>query len=257
VAWRLGLRVSCAAAAAGLAGAALTWLGPEPPVGPAAGATAAGLAVLVLPRLGWLAMVGTLLAWLAATAPGVALLVAVAAAPVPVLLPRRGIAWSAAAAAPLLGVIGLAGAWPAVAGQARGWRARAALGALGGLWLVLAEALTAHRLLSGQTRDVLAARAWDDSALDAARDVLGPLLSGGTLAIAALWALAAVLLPLLVRGRSAALDVVAAAGWAAALAASTQALCEALVLDPPRGLVAGALAAGALAVGARAARGRA
>jgi hypothetical protein len=257
VAWRVGVRAPCAAAAAGLAGAALAWLGPEPPIGPAAGATAAGLVVLVLPRLGWLAMVGTVLAWLAATAPGVALLVAVAAAPVPVLLPRRGIAWSAAAAAPLLGVVGLAGAWPALAGQARGWRSRAALGALGGLWLVLAEALTSQRLLAGQPRDVLAARAWDGSALDAASTALAPLVSGGTLAIAGLWALAAALLPVLVRGRSAALDLVAAAGWAAALAAATQALCEALVLDPPRGLIAGALAAGAVAVGARAARGRA
>jgi hypothetical protein len=257
VARRLGMRVPGAAAAAGLAGAALAWLGPEPPLGPAAGATAAGLAVLVLPRLGWLAMVATLLAWLAATAPGIALLVAVAAAPVPVLLPRRGIAWSAAAVAPLLGVVGLAGAWPALAGQPRGWRTRAALGALGGLWLVLAEALTSHRLLAGQPRDVLAARAWDGSAVDAARVALAPLLSGGTLAIALLWALAAALLPVLVRGRSAALDLVAAAGWAAALAASTKALADALVLDAPRGLVAGALAAGALAVGARAARGRA
>ena len=85
-----------------------------------------------------------------------------------------------------------------------------------------------------------------------------PIWSGGTLAIAALWALAAALLPLLVRGRSAALDLVAAAGWAAALAAATQALIgKALMLDPPRGLVAGALVAGAVAVGARAARGRA
>ena len=68
--------------------------------------------------------------------------------------------------------------------------------------------------------------------------------AGGGLGLAALWALAAVLLPLLVRGRSAALDLVGVAGWAAALAAATQALSEALVLDPPRGLVAGALAGG-------------
>ena len=57
------------------------------------------------------------------------------------------------------------------------------------------------------------------------------------------WALGAAVLPLLVRGRSAALDLVATAGWAAALAAGTGALGEALMLDPPRGLVAGALAA--------------
>jgi hypothetical protein len=199
----------------------------------------------------------TLLTWLAATAPGIALLVLIAAAPVPFVLPRRGAAWSAAAGAPLLGAIGLAGAWPAIAGQARSLPARAALGALGGLWLVLAEALTSDRLLFGQPRDVLAAPAWDSSIVDAARDALVPIWSGGTLAIAALWALAAAVLPLLVRGRSAAIDLVATAGWAAALAAATGALSEALMLDQPRGLVTGAVVAGAIAVGARAARGRA
>ena len=180
---------------------------------------------------------------------------ALAVAPVPLLLSWRGATWSLPAVAPLLGVAGLAGAWPALAGQARDWWTRAALGALGGLWLVLAEALASERLLFGQPRDVLAAGAWEESALDAARDALAPLLTGGTLAIAALWALAAALLPVLVRGRSAAIDLVAAAGWAAALAAATQALGEALVLDAPRGLVVGALVAGAIAVGARAVRG--
>ena len=214
-------RAAAAAAAAALTAAALAWLGPQPPVSAAAGSLAAGAVVLLLPRLGWLAMVLTLLAWLTVTAPGIALLVAIAAAPVPFLMPRRGDAWSLPALAPALGVIGLAGAWPALAGQARSWPARAALGALGGLWLVLAEALTSERLLFGQPRDVLALPAWDSSGIDAARDALVPIWSGGTLAIAVLWALAAALLPVLVRGRSAALDLVAAAGWAAALAAAT------------------------------------
>ncbi|MEJ7796987.1 MAG: serine/threonine-protein kinase [Solirubrobacteraceae bacterium] len=255
--WRLGMRMPGAAAAALLAGGALEWLGPQPPVGPVGGAATTALAVLVLPRLGWLAMVAALLAWLAMTAPGVALLILFAAVPVVLLLPRQGVAWSLPATAPLLGVVGLAGAWPALAGQAGRWSARAALGALGGLWLVLAEALTSARLLTGQPRDVLAVGSWEGSALDAARDALAPLLSGGTLAIAALWALAAVLLPLLVRGRSAALDLVGVVGWAATLAACTQALSQALVLDASRGLVAGALAAGVVALAARAARGRA
>jgi serine/threonine protein kinase len=253
---RWPLRAATAVGAAGLGAAALAWLGPAPPVTPAAGSLAAFAAVLLLPRLGWLAMVVGLLAWLATTAPGIALLVVVAAGPVPLLLPRRGVAWSLPAGAPLLGAAGLAGAWPAIAGQARTWPARAALGALGGLWLVLAEALTGERLLFGQPRDVLARGAWDGSAVDAVRDALIPLQAGGTLAIAALWALAAAVLPLLVRGRSAALDLVATAGWAAALAAATGALGEALMLDAPRGLVVGALAAGAVAVGARAVRGR-
>jgi hypothetical protein len=256
VARRLRLRVPAAAAAGALAGGALAWLGPAPPVQPAIAAIVAGLAVLVLPRLGWIAMAGWLLVWLAATDPGIALLVFVAAAPVPLLLPRKGVAWSLPAAAPLLGLAGLAGAWPAIAGQARGLTARASLGALGGLWLVLAETLTGERLLTGQPRDVLAAGAWHGSVLDAGGDALAPLLSGGTLAIAALWALAAAVLPLLVRGRSPALDLVAATGWAATLAAATQAIAQGLVLEAPRGLVAGALASAAIAVGARAARGR-
>ncbi len=254
---RWHLRAGAALGAAGLTAAALGWLGPEPPVSAAAGSLAAGATVLLLPRLGWLAMVATLLAWLAVTAPGVALVVVIAAAPVPFLMPRRGFAWSLPAAAPALGVLGLAGAWPALAGQARTWPARAALGALGGLWLVLAEALTSERLLFGQPRDVLALGAWDGSAVDASRDALVPIWAGGTLAIAALWALFAVLLPLLVRGRSAAVDLVATAAWAAALATSTRALSEALMLEPPRGAVVGAVVAGAVAVGARAARGRA
>jgi hypothetical protein len=49
---------------------------------------------------------------------------------------------------------------------------------------------------------------------------------------------------------------VATAGWAAALAAATSALGEALMLEPPRGLVAGSLLAGVVAIGARALRGR-
>ena len=86
---------------------------------------------------------------------------------------------------------------------------------------------------------------------------LWPMLAGGALSLAVLWALAAIVLPVLVRGRSAALDLVGVAGWAATVAAGTQALSEALVLDPPRGLVLGAVAGGVIAVAARAVRGRA
>jgi len=250
-------RLGAAVAAAALAAAALAWLGPEPPLQALVGACVAGAAVLLLPRLGWLLVVAALLGWLAVAAPGVALLVALSAAPVPVLLVRRGTAWSLSALAPLLGVAGLAGAWPSLAGQAARWPARAALGALGGWWLALAEALTSERLLAGPAPGVAPRDAWEGSTLDAAREALWPLLSAGALAFAVLWALAAMLLPLLVRGRSAALDLIGAAAWAATLAAATQALAEALLLDPPRGLVAGALGAGVIAVAARAVRGRA
>jgi hypothetical protein len=134
---------------------------------------------------------------------------------------------------------------------------RAALGGLGGWWLALGELLTSERLVFGAAPDALPRSEWEGSAVEAMQHALWPMLAGGALGLVVLWALAAVLLPVLVRGRSAALDIVAVTGWAAALAAATQALSEALVLDPPRGLVAGALAGGVVAVAARAARGRA
>ncbi len=248
-------RVIAAVAAAALTGAALALLGPAPPMAPAAAAALAAAAVLLLPRIGWLLTAAAVLIWLAVPAPGIALLAACALAPVPVLLARRGPLWSLPAAAPLLGVIGLAGAWPALAGQAARWPARAALGALGGWWVGLAEALTSERLVLGAPREVLGRTLWQPSALEASQHALWPLVAGGGLGLAALWALAAVALPLLVRGRSAALDLVGVAAWAAALAAATQALSEALVLQAPRGLVAGAIAGGAIAVAARAVRG--
>jgi hypothetical protein len=250
-------RILAAGAAAGLGAAALAWLGPQPPLQPAAGAAIAAAAVLLLPRIGWLLVAAALLAWLAVPAPGVALLVALAVVPIPPLLIRRGTVWSLPALAPLLGLAGLAGAWPALAGQSSRWQVRAALGALGGWWIALGEVLTSDRLLFGAAREVRPPAAWEDSAVAATQHALWPMLAGGALALAVLWALAAMLLPLLVRGRSAALDLVGVAAWSASLAAATQALSEALVLDPPRGLVPGALAAAVIAVAARAVRGRA
>jgi hypothetical protein len=252
----LPARAAAAAAAAALVAAALAWLGPQPPLQAPAGAGIAAAAVFLLPRLGWLLAAAALLAWLAVAAPGIALLVGLALAPVPLLLPRRGTAWSLPALAPLLGIAGLAGAWPALAGQAARWPARAALGGLGGWWLALAEALTSGRLLSGPADGILPRAAWEGSATDMARDALWPLLSAGALALALLWALAAMLLPVVVRGRSSALDLVGAAAWTATLAAATQALAEALLLDPPRGLVTSAVLAGVIAVAACATRAR-
>jgi hypothetical protein len=244
-------------AAGVLAGCALAYLGPEPPLEASAGGLAAAVAVAVLPRLGWLLAAGALLAWLAGAAAGLALLVALAAAPVAPLLWRDGVTWSLPAIAPALGAAGLAGAWPALAGQPARWTTRAALGALGYWWLALTEAVTSDRLLLGSTRDTLPRAAWEADALDAARDAVWPLLSSGALAVAALWAVGAALLPVLVRGRSAAADVVGAALWAATLAAGTQAVAEALVAPAPRGLALAAVLAGAVAVAARALRGRA
>jgi hypothetical protein len=249
------LLAGCGAAA--LSAPALASLGPQPPFQPAAAAAIAAAVVFALPRLGWLLVAAALVAWLAVPVPGVALIVAVAVVPVAPLLARRGTVWSLPAAAPLLGAFGLAGAWPALAGQPSRWQVRAALGGLGGWWLALGELLTSDRLVFGPAAGAQARPAWEGSAVEAMQHALWPLLAGGGLGLVVLWALAAILLPVLVRGRSAALDLIAVTGWAATLAAATQALSEALVLDPSRGLVAGAILGGAVAVAARAVRGRA
>jgi eukaryotic-like serine/threonine-protein kinase len=237
-------RVLAAVAAGGLAAGGVAWLTPRAgmQVSPAAAAAAAAAAVLVLPRLGWIAMVAALAAW--SGGPTAAVL-GLAAAPTVVLLRRSGGLWSLPAGAPLLGVVGLAGAWPALAGQAaRPWH-RAALGALGCWWLMLAEILSGERLALG---------APPDAALSGTH--LLPLLTTGALVLAALWAAGAVLLPLLVRGRALAADVVAATTWAAGLGSATQAVAGALSWQPAmRGVVASAVVAGGLAVVAVASRG--
>ena len=74
---------------------------------------------------------------LAIEQPDAAVVAAAAALPVPLLLYRRGTAWSVPALAPALGLATLAGAYPALAGRARGWFTRAALGALGAWWVLL------------------------------------------------------------------------------------------------------------------------
>jgi len=226
------------------------------PVVPAA----AALAVALLPRLGWLASLAGIVLWLAVGGhAGLATVVAAAALPCPVLLRRGGPAWSAPALAAALGLIGLAGAYPALAGQSGGWVRRAALGGLGFWWLSLAEAVRGTRLWLGSPPSVSPAAAWDSSPAAAALHLLGPVLTVSVLAGAGVWALAAAALPWLVRGRSFGLDAVGAVGWASATVVAILALPEPLRGPAgaawPRGLLVGAALGAALAVGARALRG--
>ncbi len=125
--------------------------------------------------------------------------------------------WLTAALAPALGAVGLAGAFPALAGQRARLAERAALGALGYWWLILAEPLLDRRLWLGVPAGTPARAVWEGSLSSAATHVVGPSLGLGVLYGAAVWALAAVLLPWVVRGRSAVLDVVAASAWSVAL----------------------------------------
>jgi eukaryotic-like serine/threonine-protein kinase len=250
-------RAAAATAAAGLTYAAVTSLGVHCAVRPAVAAGAAGLAVALVPRLGWLLGALALFLWLAGPAPGIAVLVACVVVPTLILLRRApGAPLWIPALAPLLGAVGLAGIYPALAGQARHWSHRAALGALGLWWLVLAELLTGDKLLLGVPPGARPSSAWRASAPDAWHHALAPLASSGVLALAAVWAAFAALLPMLVRGRSLGSDVVLATMWAAGLAGATQAIARTVSGVPdPYGLVAGGLGAGLIALLCAASRG--
>ena len=172
---------------------------------------------------------------------------------------RPGPAWAAPALAPLLGLAGLAGAYPALAGQFAAWPRRAAVGALGYWWLVLAEPVLARRLWLGPPSGVPARAAWEASVSGAADHLIAPLLTVGVLLGALLWAAGAAVLPWIVRGRHAGVDVVAATVWTAALASAAPVIARGGLAPAggptPRGLVLGSLLGGLFVVTARAARG--
>jgi eukaryotic-like serine/threonine-protein kinase len=220
---------------------------------------------LPLPRAMWVGCVIALAAWQVASArPGVALLLLAATAPLLLMGPRPGIGWLTAGLAPVLGLVGLAGAYPALAGQASRWSRRAALGALGYWWLVLAELLLASgahgtRLWLGPPAGVPPRAVWEGSLDSVAIHVIGPALTTGLVFGAALWAAAAVVLPLIVRGSSAIRDTLAAVVWSMALLTATPyfdaGLSAGAVLPQPRGAILGVIAGAAIAVAGRALRG--
>jgi hypothetical protein len=220
---------------------------------------------LVLPRALWLICILLLAGWqVSAGRPGVALLVLSALLPPLLLLSQRrsgrvGAGWLGCVLAPVLGLAGLAGAFPALAGQAESWRERAIYGALGYWWLLLAEALLGRHLWLPEPAGVPSRAVWEGSISSTGSHVIGPLLSLGVLLGALLWACSSLVLPWLVRGRSAVLDVVAATVWSAALVAVTPALDSGLsaqaVHPSPHGAILGAILGGMVAVAARALRG--
>ncbi len=219
--------VGAAGAAAFAAWTAERLLAPSP-VPPAAAALLAGAAVLFLPRLGWLALAGTLTAGAAARGhPGAALVIALAALLPVLLLPTRPTAWPLPAAAPALGLIGLAGAWPALAARAgrAGPVQRAALGAIGWVWLLLAgAALGRGRVLYlPHVPGVPPPAAWIGSLPQTTGHLLAALGSSGVLAPGAVWALAAMTAPWLVRGRTPALDIARVLAWSALVVGATPA----------------------------------
>jgi eukaryotic-like serine/threonine-protein kinase len=181
----------------------------------------AGLLTLLWSRVGYLLGAAGLVAWLAGPAarPGAALVVAVLAFPPALLLSGRTPALTLAAASPLLGFAAAAPIYPALAGLAGRARDRLVLGAAGYVWVALAESITNRKLLFGS--DHAAPPGWQQSAGETARHLLLPLATDPTFLFGlTLWSLGALALGLVVRGRNAALDLLGAMLWAAALVAA-------------------------------------
>ncbi len=259
---RSGRNVALAALATGaLAAGVIAYLpasaGSAGSAGGVAVALGAGLAAfvaIVLPQ-GFLVAITGVAVWLAATGRGgLAALLLAAALPAVALL-RRGALRCVPALAVALGLVGLAVAYPALAGQAARPRDRAVLGGLGYWWLVLAEVAAARRLWLGAPAAAWRPDAFAGSLTTTATHALAPLLTLQTAAGVAVWGAGALTLPWALRGASAALDAARAIVWALAVALGSYVAAGALAATSsggtPRGWVLGALAAAAIAVIAR------
>jgi hypothetical protein len=122
--------------------------------------------------------------------------------------------------APLLGLVGLAPAFVAVAGLARTMPRRAGLGAAGALWLSAAEAVAGDRFLYAAPAAVPDPSLWTGSIAAAATEALPPFVTTMALAPALVWAAFACLFPMAVRGRSLRADAALGLLWAGGLAAA-------------------------------------
>ena len=202
-----------------------------------------GVLALGRPRPAYGLQLALVLLWtlIGAGEPGVATLIAVLGAPL--LLPAIDPdAIALPGAAPILGLIGLGPVYPALAGLTRGAASRALLGGIGYLWIAAWEELAHRRLLLGPVADPPVH--WKGSASTAFSDVLMPLIDGSVLAAAGIFAAAALVLPVLVRGRTPLLDAGGALIWAAGLITTLKLVAGSA--SPP-GLLFGALLAAAIA----------
>jgi hypothetical protein len=237
------LRAAPAVGIAALGMAALIATGAPAPIALAAlipGALALGRA-----RPAFAIQLGLVLLWLliGAGEPGTAALVAVLALPLlaPAVDPD---AIALPGIAPILGLAGLGPVYPALAGLTRGAAGRALLGGVGYLWLAAWEELAHRTLLLGPVADPPAH--WTDSASAALNSVVAPLFDLAVLGGACAFAAAALVLPLLVRGRTPVLDALGALVWAAGLISALRLVAGGS--SPPGLLFAALLAAATAAV---------
>jgi tRNA A-37 threonylcarbamoyl transferase component Bud32 len=231
-----------AAGVAALGIAALVATGAPAPI--ALAALVPGVLAFGRARPAYALQLALVLLWvtIGAGEPGVAALIAVLGAPLlaPAIDPD---AIALPGAAPILGLAGLGPVYPALAGLTRGAAGRAVLGGVGYLWIAAWEELAHRTLLLGPVADPPAG--WKGSASTAITDVVTPLIDGQVLAAAGIFAAAALVLPVLVRGRTPLIDALGALIWAAGLITTLRLVAGGA--SPP-GLLFGALVAAALAV---------
>jgi hypothetical protein len=238
-------------AAGGLAVAALEFPDRAPPTSPLLVGTAVAIAVMLLPRIAWIATAVAAAVWFVLPETGLngaALMLATCTAVTVLLLPRAGLLWSVPALAPLLGAIGLGPLYVVIAGFGSTMWRRAGLAAAGFLWLAVAEIASGRTLLFGAPDGSTHHNEWERSFHAAADHALSPLVTTPALLPAAAWVALAVVLPLVVRGRSLTLDLLGVIVWTAGLLAAHQAIGRVLDQQDARGLAAGALLAAVAAV---------
>jgi hypothetical protein len=211
------------------------------------------------PRATWMLLALAAIAGTALTGlQGTALLLAAGLALSPVLLESEPWMWSLPALAPLLGLAGVALAFPALAARAGGpspWR-RAALGAVGYWWISLTEAISGRRLLLGAVAGAKPRSGWETSLGGAITHVLVPLCTPNRLAPGALWAIAALILPWVLRESSGLTRGCLAGAWAGTLIAASLVLANRIGAPPPPLPLAAALLAVGVALSLRRARAR-
>jgi eukaryotic-like serine/threonine-protein kinase len=189
-------------------------------------------AAFVVPRLTWIAIAATTAAILAGGDPTSAALAALCIVAPLLLLPSRPPLWPAGGLAAGLVMIGGAGAWPALAALAPRPATRLGLGIHGAL--VAAVVATAVRT----------------PILDAPPGDLATVATTFALPLAAIWGGGALLLGVIVRGRTLGADLAMAALWAGAIGG---AMAGAHVADPRPELWIGPAVAACFVVAARAA----
>lgn len=242
--------------AGGAAAAATAWFSTmvlsSPPAVPGLAVLAAGLAVALAPRLGWLLLLlAAILALVLGDRPGGALVLAVGALPAIVLFFGQGERWALPGLTLALAPLGLGGLWPALAGRGGSSWQRAMLGLTGWIWLVVGDVLTGRGGYVRLPVDLPAPRVWMGSLYDTVHQVLPALLSGGLLAPAVIWAGGALLLPLVIGTGKLPRRIPLLVGWAAAvplLAAAVLAIFRTGATLVPAQAAVGGLACMALAL---------